>query len=239
MLGRLGLITASVAISATMAIADTDTVYTLSVQTIPDGAASQAAVTRAGFLNVIYGQDGLADDTNFVSFFSFPQPSPQTVIVGFTEWDNQAALGAAQQNVMSSPAAGAYMQTVEMQALLALVTADGSAFDLAQYLTDPDTVVEFAVRRPKEGMGDAFLKSREAFFDRVAEQPGHLFSQEFVMPEGASELIGEGTGWTAVLIGWDSAGAFQAGAGALMSFPEMGAFQGTIDALTYHATVPQ
>lgn len=239
MLRILGLTVAAGALSASMATADSNAVYTLSVQTVPDGAASQAAVTRAGFLDLIYGQDGLQGDNNFLSFFTFPQPSPQSVIVGFTEWEDGAALANAQGSVMSNPAAGAYMQTVEMQALLALMTEDGEHFDLEQYLTDPNTVVEFAVRRPREGMEDTFLETREAFFNSVSEQPGHLFSREFVMPEGATELIGKGSGWTAVLIGWDSAAAYQATLGTLSQQPEMGAFQGTIETLLYHATVPQ
>lgn len=239
MLKTLGMISAAAAILASMAVADTNSVYTLSVQQVPKGAAAKVAVTRAGFLTAVQQQNGLTEDNNFVSFFTFPTPPTQTVIVGFTEWESGKALAAAQKNVMGSPAAGAYMQAIDMQALLALVTADGSKFELSEMISDPDTVVEFAVRRPKEGMEEEFVEKRKAFFDAVAQHPGHLFSQEFVMPEGATELVGKGSDWTAVLIGWDSTAAYQTALGALGQQPEFGAFQGTIEALTYHATVPQ
>lgn len=239
MFGKISSIFAASALFATAAFAESDDLYTLSVQKVPAGAAAAAAVTRAGFLNLVETQGGLVSDHNFQSFFSFPQPPAEAVIVGFTQWENRAAMGAARKAVMSDPAAGAYMDTVEMQALVPLQTTDGAEFDLGAWVGDPDTVIEFAVRRPKAGQEEAFEPTRKAFFDEVAKQPGHLFSREFVIPEGAAELIGGGENWTAVLIGWESAAAFQAGLGALSQQPELGAFQATIEPLTYHATVPQ
>ena len=232
-----GLLTAAVSISA--AAADTDDIFTLSVQTVPAGAGGQVAVTRAGFLDLITSQGGLVADDNFWSFFTFPEPPAEVVLVGFTQWSDREAMSAARDAVMSGPVAGAYMGSVEMQALVPLVTADGESFDLGAYVDDPNTVIEFAVRRPKDGQEDAFIAAREAFFAQVGEQPGNLFYREFVMPEGASELIGGDSNWTAVLIGWDSAASFQTALGALVQQPELGAFQATIDTLVYHATVPQ
>lgn len=213
--------------------------FTLSVQKVPAGSAAQVAATRAGFLDLVLSQDGLVADDNFQSFFSFPTPPAEQVIVGFTHWADRGAMSAAREAVMSAPAAGAYMGTVEMQALVPLATADGEPFQLRQWIEDPDTVIEFAVRRPRAGQEDAFLEARTAFFDQVGAQPGNLFYEEFVIPEGAAELIGGESDWTAVLIGWDSIAAFQTALGTLAQQPELGAFQATIETLAYHATVPQ
>jgi len=224
---------------ATPALAESDSVYSLSVQRVPAGGAATAAVTRAGFLTQVLAQEGVVADDNFQSFFTFPAPPEDQIIVGFTQWADMAAMGAARASMMSGPVAEAYMGSVEMQALVPLVTEDGEGFDLPPYLSDPDTVIEFAVRRPIAGQEEAFVAARAAFFEQVGAQPGNLFFEEFVIPEGAAEMIGGEETWTAVLIGWDSAASFQTALGALVQQPELGAFQATIETLTYHATVPQ
>lgn len=90
----------------------------------------------------------------------------------------------------------------------------------------PGQVLEGAVRRPLDGQRAAFDAGRDAFFGRVADQPGYLFDREFVTADG----------WQAVLIGWESIEAFQAALGVLSQGSDMQAFFAAAEIMAYQAT---
>ena len=99
-----------------------------------------------------------------------------------------------------------------LQAFVQIKPLDGEPFILENYINTSGQVLEVAVRRPLEGQREAFDAGRDAFFGRVAEQPGYIFDREFITADG----------WQAVLIGWEDMGSFQAALGAVSQGPEMG-----------------
>lgn len=203
----------------------TDTVYEIAIQEVKPGMSDAWAERRAAFLAELDGRPGNEKDWTFPAFFTFPQPGPNPVHVGITRWSRLADFAAAAEALMPTEIATAFFETVNMQAFVQVKPLDGGVFVLEDLVNKPGQVLEVAVRRPLEGKREAFDAGRDAFFGKVAEQPGYIFDREFITADG----------WQAVLIGWESMEAFQAALGALSQGPEMQAFFGTAEVMAYQA----
>jgi len=206
-----------------------DTIYEIAIQEVQPGMEEAWAERRAAFLAELDGRDGNERDWTFPAFFTFPEPGPNPVYVGVTRWSQLADFAAAAEVLMPTETATSFFETVTLQAFVQVAPMDGGDFVLEDYINAPGQVLEVAVRRPLEGQREAFDAGRDAFFGRVAEQPGYIFDREFVTADG----------WQAVLIGWDSMDAFQAALGVVSQGPEMGAFFGAAEIMAYQATLVQ
>ena len=202
-----------------------ETIYEIAIQEVQPGMEEAWAERRAAFLASLDGREGNERDWTFPAFFTFPEPGPNPVYVGITRWSRLSDFAAASEALMPTDTAAAFFETVNMQAFVQARPLDGEAFVLEDYINTPGQVLEVAVRRPLEGQRAAFDAGRNAFFGRVAEQPGYIFDREFVTADG----------WQAVLIGWDSVEAFQAALGVLSQGPEMQAFFGAAEIMAYQA----
>lgn len=205
----------------------TDTVYEIAIQEVKPGMEEAWAERRAAFLEALDGREGNEKDWTFSAFFTFPEPGPNPVYVGMTRWSQLSNFAAASKDLLPTDTASAFFDTVNMQAFVQVKPLDGGVFVLEDLINKPGQVLEVAVRRPMEGKRTEFDSGRDAFFGRVAEQPGYIFDREFVTADG----------WQAVLIGWDSIEDFQAALGALSQGPEMQAFFGVAEIMAYQATL--
>jgi hypothetical protein len=202
-----------------------DTIYEIAIQEVKPGMEEAWAERRAAFLDALDGREGNERDWTFPAFFTFPEPGPNPVYVGITRWSQLADFAAASEALMPTDTAAAFFETVTMQAFVQARPLDGGEFVLEDHINTPGPVLEVAVRRPLEGQRAAFDAGRDAFFGRVAEQPGYIFDSELVTADC----------WQAVLIGWDTVEAFQAALGVLSQGPEMQEFFGTAEIMAYQA----
>lgn len=204
----------------------TDTVYEIAIQEVKPGMEEAWAERRAAFLEELDGREGNEKDWTFPAFFTLPEPGPNPVYVGVTRWSQLADFKAAADDLLPTDTASAFFETVNLQAFVQVKPLDGDEFVLEDLINTPGQVLEVAVRRPMEGKRAEFDAGRDAFFGRVAEQPGYIFDREFVTADG----------WQAVLIGWDSVEDFQAALGVVSQGPEMQAFFGVAEIMAYQAT---
>ncbi|MFP1630953.1 hypothetical protein ACLB6G_04380 [Zhengella sp. ZM62] len=222
---------AALAVSATMSHAQeakmTDPIYELAIQEVKSGMEAQWAERRAAFLDLLGAHNGNEKDWTFKAFFTFPEPGPNPVYIGITRWSRLTDFGAAAEALMPTPEAKSYFQTVNMQAFVQMSPADGQPFVLEDHINTPGQVIEAAVRRTQTGQDAAYTAARDAFFARVAGQPGYIFHREFVTTDG----------WQAVLIGWNDQAAFMEALEALSQMPEMGAFFSVADVMAYQAAL--
>ena len=205
----------------------TDPIYELAIQEVKPGMEAAWAERRAAFLGLLDARDGNEADWTFKAFFTFPEPGPNPVYVGITRWSRMEDFAAASQALMPTAEAQDFFATVDMQAFVQMSPADGQPFVLEDFINAPGQVIEAAVRRASPGQEDVYTPARDAFFGRVAEQPGYIFHREFVTADG----------WQAVLIGWTDQGAFMGALGALSQMPEMGAFFGVAEVKAYQAAL--
>jgi hypothetical protein len=202
-------------------------IYEIAIQEVKPGMDEAWAERRAAFLDLLGARAGNEADWTFPAFFTFPEPGPQPVYIGITRWSSLADFGAAAEALMPTETAQGFFGTVNMQAFVQAAPADGEPFLIEDHIGTPGQVIEAAVRRAPEGQEEAYTVARDAFFARVAEQPGYIFHREFLTPDG----------WQAVLIGWDSQAEFQAALGALSGMPEMGSFFGIAEVMAYQAAL--
>ena len=208
-------------------VAMTDTVYEIAIQEVKPGMEDAWAERRAAFLAELDGLQGNQKDWTFPAFFTFPEPGPNPVYVGITRWSQLADFKAAADALLPTDTATSFFETVNLQAFVQVKPLDGSDFVLEEQINQPGQVLEVAVRRPMEGKRAEFDAGRDAFFGRVAEQPGYIFDREFVTADG----------WQAVLIGWDSMESFQAALGVVSQGPEMQEFFGVAEIMAYQAAL--
>lgn len=224
-------LSAALALTAGSALAQenkmTDPIYELAIQEVKPGMDTQWAERRAAFLELLGQRDGNEADWTFQSFFTLPEPGPNPVYVGITRWSRMTDFAAASEALMPTSEAQAFFETVNMQAFVQMSPADGQPFVLEDHINAPGQVIEAAVRRAQPGQEGAYMPARDAFFDRVAEQPGYIFHREFITADG----------WQAVLIGWDDQPSFMAALQALSQMPEMGAFFELADVMAYQAAL--
>ena len=222
------LAAAALVVTATAATAQsTSPVYEIAIQEIKSGDEADWAEKRGAFLGLLADRSGNEKDWTLKSFFTFPEPGPLPVYVGVTRWSSIDDFKRASEALLPTGEAQAFFETVDLQAFTQISPLDGKSFVLEGYINQPGQVLEFAVRRAKEGMETEFEATRDAFFTEVAKQDGYVFDREFVTSDG----------WRAVLIGWDSQDHFMKALGALSQSETMGAFFGTIDSGAYQATV--
>lgn len=205
----------------------TDTVYEIAIQEVQPGMEQAWTERRAAFLAELEGLAGNERDWTFPAFFTFPEPGPNPVYVGITRWSQLADFAAAAEALVPTETATSFFETVNLQAFVQAAPLDGGSFVLEDHINTPGQVLEVAVRRPLEGQDDAFDAGRDAFFGRVAEQPGYIFDREFITVDG----------WRAVLIGWESVDDFQTALGVLSQQPEMQAFLSVAEVMAYQATL--
>lgn len=224
-------LSAAIALSAITAQSQefnmTDPIYELAIQEVKPDMLDQWAERRAAFLELLGEREGNEADWTFRSFFTFPEPGPNPVYVGITRWSRMADFGAAAEALMPTSQAQEFFATVNMQAFVQMSPADGEPFVLEDHINTAGQVIEAAVRRSPEGREAEYAAARDAFFSRVAEQPGYLFHREFITEDG----------WQAVLIGWQDQDSFQAALGNLSQMPEMGAFFGVAEVKAYQAAL--
>lgn len=149
------------------------------------------------------------------SFFTMPAPDTQPVMVSLTGWVGSAPAALDQalpEGVSQKAQATMELNDNDMDALMEHVRGAG--------------VLEVAIRTPKAGRDEAFLRERERFFSIVRQQPGFVFEQELLAAEGPVR---------AVLIGWKDRKVFMQALGVLGQAPEMGSFFSTIDVHAYQA----
>lgn len=203
------------------------TIFEIAIQSVKPEHAATYPEARARFLRLLRGQPGVEGDWTLESFFTMPEPDSTRVLVGLTRWRSIDDFRNASAKLMTTDEAQAVFSRVDMRAFVQARTADGGDLRLEEVLSEPGRVLEVAVRRPKDGVGeDRFQSARAAFFDRIAEQPGYLFDRELLDDDGNR----------IVLIGWKSTDDFMAALGALQSCEEMGAFFGLLDVLAYQAS---
>lgn len=201
-------------------------IYEIAVQQIHADAEDTYPAARRAFLEVLKEQPGNQEDWTFESFFTMPQPNEGTVLVGITRWASMESFANASEALMSTERAQAVFSKVDMKAFVQARPVDGVEFVLERYIDSGDQVLEVAIRKPKPGVSEAdYQRARDAFFAQVGAQPGYLFDQELV----------DDAGHRIVLIGWSSAGAFEAALQILQTRPEMGAFFSMIDVQAYQA----
>jgi len=230
MLKRLTLFTAlalSAGVSQAQETPMTGPIYELAIQEVKPGMEEAWADRRAAFLDLLGDRDGNEADWTFPAFFTFPEPGPNPVYIGITRWCELEDVGAAAEALMPTAEAQAFFETVNMQAFVQIAPADGESFALEDHINTPGQVIEAAFRRAQPGQEEAYTPARDAFFARVAEQPGYIFHREFVTADG----------WQAVLIGWEDQASFMSALGTLSEMEEMGAFFGVIDVMAYQAAL--
>lgn len=210
-------------------ISMTDTVYEIAIQEVKPGQDDNWSQRRSAFLKELDTRAGNEKDWTFPAFFTFPEPGPNPVYVGITRWSTLSDFSNASKDLMPTPLANDFFETINLQAFVQAKPIDGSTFVLEDHINSAGQVLEVAVRRPLPNKQAEFDATRDDFFNLVAEQPGYIFDQEFVTTDG----------WQAVLIGWDSMDKFQSALGALSQGPEMGAFFSTAEILAYQASVMQ
>lgn len=149
------------------------------------------------------------------SFFTMPEPDTQPVMVSLTGW------------VGSTPAAldQALPEGVSQKAQAIMELNDNDVDALMEHVRSAGAL-EVAIRTPRAGQDEAFLRERERFFGLVRQQPGFVFEQELLAAEGPVR---------AVLIGWKDRNVFMQALGVLGQAPEMGSFFSTIDVHAYQA----
>ncbi|MCB0793772.1 MAG: hypothetical protein KDB88_03465 [Flavobacteriales bacterium] len=155
---------------------------------------------------------------NGASFFTMPEPDTQRVVVSIIGWSGTApaALAAFDQALPIG---------VSLKALATTVLNGPDADALAEHVLRSGAL-EVAIRTPKVGQEEHFLRERERFFGVVRQQTGFVFEQE---------LLAVDSDVRAVLIGWKDRPAFMEALGVLGQAPEMGSFFGTIDVHAYQA----
>ena len=155
---------------------------------------------------------------NGVSFFTMPVPDTQRVVVSIIGWSGTApaALAAFDQALPIGV-------SLKARATTALNGPDADA--LSEHIRRSGTL-EVAIRTPKLGQEELFLRERERFFGVVRQRTGFVFDQE--LPAVDSDV-------RAVLIGWKDRPAFMEALGVLGQAPEMGSFFSTIDVHAYQA----
>lgn len=153
---------------------------------------------------------------NGASFFTMPEPDAQHVAVCIIGWSGTApaALTAFDQALPIGV-------SLKAQATTALNGPDADA--LSEHVSRSGAL-EVAIRTPKLGQEEHFLRERERFFAVVRHPTGYVFDQE---------LRAVDSDVRAVLIGWKDRGAFMEALGVLGQAPEMGSFFGTIDVHAY------
>lgn len=158
---------------------------------------------------------------NGPSFFTMPEPDTQRVVVSIIGWGGTApqALAAFDQALPIGVSAKA-QATVELN--------DSDVNALKEHVRNAGAL-EVAIRTPKVGQEEHFLRERERFFGVVRQQTGFVFDQELPAVDSAVR---------AVLIGWKDRPAFMEALGVLGQAPEMGSFFGTIDVHAYQAFEP-
>lgn len=145
-------------------IAPTDTIYEIAIQEVKPDMHSAWEERRATFLAELDGRQGNERDWTFPAFFTFPQPGPNPVYIGITRWSELNDFNAAAQELMPTAMAGAFFETVNMQAFVQAKPLDGTPFHLEEYIHTPNQVLEVAVRRPLDGKRTEFDAARDAFF---------------------------------------------------------------------------
>lgn len=198
----------------------------IAIRKVKAGQEDAFVAARANLIRLLKAQDGVEKDWEFQSFFTMPEPNDSDVFVGMTRYDSLETVGQISAKLMSSPEAAAFFGTFDMQAFVMVTPADGQPFKLEDVIHTNGQVLEVAVRTPKAGMADQFQALRDAFFGRVAEQPGYLMDREFIDAQSGANVV---------LIAWESREAFMNALGVLQTLPEMGAFFGAIDAQAYQA----
>lgn len=153
-----------------------------------------------------------------VAFFTMPEPDTQRVVVSIIGWSGPAPAAVAAFD--QAPPIGV---SLKARATTALNGPD--AYALAEHVR-MSGALEVAIRTPKLGQEEHFLRERERFFAVVRQQTGFVFDQELLATD--SDL-------RAVLIGWKDRGAFMEALGLLAQAPEMGSFFSTIDVHGYQA----
>lgn len=198
----------------------------IAIQAVKPGQDELYSKRRAAFLDELKKQDGVENDWTFRSFFTMPEPDETTVNIGVTRWRDLDAFQSASETLMPTEKARAFFETVDLRAFVQMHPEDGKPLKLEDYIDGPEQVLEVAVRKIREGQEKAFWIAREAFFGRVAEQPGFLFERE---------LIEEGSDTRAMMIAWRSKQDFQRALGVLAQDPTMPAFMETVEVTAYQA----
>lgn len=184
------------------------------------------ADARAAFISELRKQDGVERDWEFKSFFTMPEPNAADLFVGMTRYASLGAVSKISAALMNTDTTQNFFRTFDMKAYVLAQPADGNPFRLEEVIDRPGQVLEVAVRSPKPGMEEQFQPLRDAFFARVAAQPGYIMDKEFVDLQ---------TGANVVLIAWWTVQDFQNALGVLSGQPEMGAFFDILNVQAYQA----
>lgn len=188
------------------------------IHTAPQGSAVQLDQALEVLAHQLKGHADVQFLVHGTSFFTMPEPDTQPVVVTLTGW-----VGSAPAALDPALPAGV---TQKAQATVELNDHDTDA--LTEHVRSAG-VLEVAIRTPRAGQEEAFLRERERFFGLVRQQPGFVFDQELPAIHGPAR---------AVLIGWMDRSAFRQALGVLGQAPEMGSFFSTIDVHAYQAFEP-
>ncbi len=205
---------------------DTKRIYEIAIQEVKSEHEATYPEARAAFLRLLAEQPGVERDWTLRSFFTMPEPDRGTVLIGLTRWSSIEAFNRAAATLQGTEAAQAVFSKVNMRAFVQARPVGDAPLLLEEHLTDPDSVLEVAVRRPKEGVSEEdYDAAYDAFFALVDAQPGLRHRRE--LRDDAGDRI--------VLIVWESRAAFTRALGFLQGRREMGDFFSMIDVQAYQA----
>lgn len=198
----------------------------IAIRQMKAGQEDAFVQARTAFIRALKAQDGVERDWEFQSFFTMPVPDETDVFVGMTRYASMEDVARISGALLGSEEAQRFFSTFDMKAFVLVQAADGRPFQLEDVINRPGQVLEVAVRRPKDGKEAQFAARREAFFARVAAQPGYIMDREFIDLQSGANVV---------LIAWESMADFQNGLGAVSAAPEMGEFFEILDVQAYQA----
>ncbi len=213
------------------------TIYEIALNQAKPGEYAEFLKTRETFVDILGKEKATQNEGKWQPFFAIdPSLKLDRIIAGMTVWDSMEGFGEAAQRLVPQEEGVAYFSTFDPLAYALLETKDGKPFDL-ESIKKPGSAIEFAIRKGKTD--DAFGEVRDTFFNYLAQYDGYEFAREFKvykLDENGMPTLAENT--QAVIIAWETAEQFQAGAQAIFASKEAADFFALIDVENYLATSP-
>lgn len=174
--------------------------------------------------------NGFIASQHFQSFYALPIPDTAPVYVMIYQWENHATIPVARDYLVNTNALSNLLDAADITAFALTQQIEGRAIDVRTLASEPNQVLELAIRRIKPSQEDSFEVRRKAFVAKLDSTPHVLFSAEFhaVMGDNPERLT------VGISVYHDQA-SFQQLAGELMSDPSTDKYFATFipEALKY------
>ncbi|MCB9045369.1 MAG: hypothetical protein H6550_04420 [Chitinophagales bacterium] len=198
----------------------------IAIRKVKNGMLEKFIESRKKFIDLLKKNDGIILDCEFESFFTMPGADDTEVLVGTTIYESAEVVTNISEKLLQTAEANAFFSTFDMKAFALTKPVEVAEEEIINNL-QKSSVVEVAIRRPKDGHKADFNDRRDDFFRLVAACPGHVFDCEY---------IDVNTGNNVVLIGWKDKVSFQNALSHLQTKNEMMAFFSILDVKAYQAT---